>query len=132
VRGLDTNVLVRFLLRDDLRQATAARTLIANALDEGEPMVVSLMTLLEAEWVLRTYARFDKSQLVREFLGLLKTRDVLLEDDGVVAQALDLYQTHNADFAECLMIAQYQRLGCTAMLTFDARAAKLPGGELLA
>jgi len=132
VRGLDTNVLVRFLLRDDARQAGAARRAVTNATSEGDPLVVSLITLLETDWVLRANARLDKARVVRELYGLLDSGDVAFESEPVVQQALDVYEDSNADFAECLMIAQYQRLGCTAMLTFDARAAKLPGCELLA
>jgi predicted nucleic-acid-binding protein len=132
VRGIDTNVLVRFLLRDDIRQAIAARRAIAKALSEGEPLVVSLVTLLETEWVLRANGGFDKARVVRELRRLFERRDIVFEDDAVVEQSLEAYADSNADFAECLMIAQYQRLGCSSMLTFDARAAKLPGGELLA
>jgi predicted nucleic-acid-binding protein len=101
-------------------------------MSEGEPLVVSLITLLETEWVLRATAKLDKARVVRELYGLLDSGDIAFESEPVVQLALDVYEDSNADFAECLMIAQYQRLGCNTMLTFDARAAKLPGGELLA
>lgn len=110
----------------------AARQAIANAVSEGEPLVVSLLTLLETEWVLRANAGFDKVRVVREIYNLLDRRDVVFEDDAVVEQALDTYEDGNTDFAECLMIAQYKRIGCNSMLTFDIRASKLPGCELLA
>ena len=132
MRGLDTNVLVRFLVRDDPRQAAAAKRVIDRAGDEGEPLVVSLMTLLEAEWVLRTVAKLEKAVFVAEFRKLLlEASNLVFEDEQAVGWALRLYETGNADFAECLMLAHYQRIGCSGMLTFDARAAKLPGAELL-
>jgi len=133
VRGLDTNVLVRFLVRDDPRQSAAAKRIIDRAGEEGDPLVVSLMTLLEAEWVLRAAVKLSKSAITAEFRSLLlEASNLIFEDEQAVGWALRLYETTNADFAECLMLAHYQRLGCSSMLTFDARAAKLPGGELLA
>jgi predicted nucleic-acid-binding protein len=133
VRGLDTNVLVRFLTQDDLRQAAAAKRAIERAGKEDEPLVVSLLTLLEAEWVLRTRAKLSKSAFIVEFRRLfLQASNLIFEDEQAVGWALRLYETSKADFAECLMLAHYQRLGCSTMLTFVAGAAKLPGGELLA
>lgn len=132
MRGLDTNVFVRFLVRDDHRQAAAAKRVIDRSGEQGEPLVISLMTLLEAEWVLRTVMKLSKSAFVDEFKRLLlEASNLIFEDEQAVGWALRLYETGNADFAECLMLAHYQRLGCSSMLTFDAHAAKLPGGELL-
>jgi predicted nucleic-acid-binding protein len=48
-----------------------------------------------------------------------------------VEEAIFSYENSRADFAECVMLAQYRRMGCTAMLTFDARAARVSGAELL-
>jgi predicted nucleic-acid-binding protein len=131
LRGLDTNVLLRFLLRDDRRQAAAARAAIEEALAAGEPAVVSLVTLAETEWVLRSNAQLGKPDVLAIFRKLLETRDLVFENEDAVEEAIFLYEQSKADFAECLMLAQYRRLGCTAMLTFDVRAAKLPGAELV-
>jgi predicted nucleic-acid-binding protein len=131
MRGLDTNVLVRFLLRDDPKQAAAAKAVIDRASFAGEPLVVSLVTLLETEWVLRSNAGLEKSEVLHIFKQLLVKSDVIFESENSFDQALLGYENSAADFAECLMIAQYQRLGCNSMLTFDVRAAQLPGGELL-
>ena len=51
--GLDTNVLVRFLLKDDPDQAECAKKIIDDALIAGEPVAVALLAILETEWVLR-------------------------------------------------------------------------------
>lgn len=131
MRGLDTNVLVRFLLRDDAAQARAAKSAIDTATARGEPLLVSLLTILETEWVLRSQGGFGKPIVVRTFKQLLETNDLAIENEDVLEQALHAYEDGNADFADCLMIARYQRIGCRSMHTFDSRAAKLPGGELL-
>jgi predicted nucleic-acid-binding protein len=131
VVGLDTNVLVRFLLRDDRRQAEAARAAIAGAVASGTPILVSLLTLLETEWVLRARAGIGKRGVIALFKMLLEARDIVFDQEEVVEEALYTFENGRADFAECLMAAHYRRLGCDAMLTFDMKAAKLPGGRLL-
>jgi predicted nucleic-acid-binding protein len=131
MRGLDTNVLVRFLLRDDRQQAAAARAAIEGAVEGGEPAAVSLVTLAETEWVLRSRAKLNKAAVLVIFKQLLEARDLLFESEEAVEEAIFSYEHGKADFAECLMLAQYRRMGCTATLTFDARAAKLPGAELI-
>ena len=131
MHGLDTNVLVRFLLGDDRRQAEAAKTAIDDAVTAGEPLLLSLLTVLETEWVLRARAGLGKSAIVGAFKQLLESRDLVFEGEEAVEEALFRFEEGRAEFADCLMVAQYRRLGCTAMLTFDGRAAKLPGGQLL-
>ena len=125
--GLDTNVLIRYLLRDDLIQAEQARMAIENALQSGETVVVSLLTMLESEWVLRSCASIDKRTVITTFRMLLETRDIRIEQEETLEEALYLYENNRADFADCLMTARYSRLGCLAMLTFDKKAAQLPG-----
>ncbi len=129
--GLDTNVLVRFLLRDDPRQARLARAAILDALSAGEPLVVSLLTVLETEWVLRARAGLSKQAFIRTFRQLLEARDLSFDGEATLEWALHLYEDSKADFAECLMTAQYRGAGCSAMLTFDTNAAKIPGCTLL-
>jgi len=127
VRGLDTNVLVRFLLKDDQVQAKAAEEAIAS----GEPIRVSLLTILETEWVLRSAAGLDKHTIIRTFKALLETRELEFESEAILEQALYDFENFAADFADCLMLATYRATGCSAMLTFDAKAARLPGATLL-
>lgn len=130
--GLDTNVLVRFLVRDDEKQTAVARTAIERAVAAAQPLNVSLLTVLETEWVLRSHYRYTKDAILRTFKALLEARDLIFDDESTLEQAIYHYENNTADFADCLMIARYGRIGCNAMLTFDIRAAQVPGGQLLA
>ena len=125
--GLDTNVLIRYLLRDDPVQAEQARATIESAVQSGEPVVICLLTMLESEWVLRTCASLDKRAVISTFRMLLETRDIRIEQEETLEEALYLYENNNTDFADCIMAARYARLGCPAMLTFDKKASQLPG-----
>jgi predicted nucleic-acid-binding protein len=125
--GLDTNVLIRYLLRDDPVQAEQARATIESAVQSGEPVVICLLTMLESEWVLRSCASLDKRAVISTFRMLLETRDIRIEQEETLEEALYLYENNNTDFADCIMAARYARLGCSAMLTFDKKASQLPG-----
>ena len=129
--GLDTNVLVRYLLEDDKQQASVAQQHIQQAVAEGHPVLISLITLLETEWVLRSYGQCDKATVIQIFQTLLELRDVEIEQEESLEQALHYYKNSKADFADCLMLSRYQRSGCSAMLTFDKTASSLPGCKLL-
>jgi predicted nucleic-acid-binding protein len=124
--GLDTNILVRYLLGDDREQAEQAKMAIGRALSSGEPVVVCLLTLLETEWVLRSRAALGKREIIATFRMLLEARDLKIEEEETLEEALFLYDNHAADFADCLMAAHYTRLGCSSMLSFDRKATQLP------
>ena len=125
--GLDTNVLVRFLVGDDASQAARARRLIDQGSSDSEEILVSLIVLAETEWVLRTRYGITKNQLVSTILALLATDGVWLEDEPTVEEALFHWQEGVAGFADCLIGARNRRLGCRLTATFDAKAARLPG-----
>lgn len=125
--GLDTNVLIRYLIRDDQPQYQKARRLIDREVSKGEPVLVSLLVLLETEWVLRSRYELPKSEIVSAFSALLDTVDLAFEDEPSVEHAIYLWKDSSAEFADCLIDARNRRLGCRATATFDGRALKLAG-----
>jgi predicted nucleic-acid-binding protein len=125
--GLDTNVLVRFLVRDHEAQFQRARRLIKREVGAQERVLISLMVLLETEWVLRSRYGLQKTHVIDAISGLLDATELELEDEPAVEEALYLWKDSAADFADCLIGAHHRRLGCRATATFDSRAAKLTG-----
>lgn len=125
--GVATNVLVRYLFRDDQLQYEKARRLIDREASRGEPVMVSLLVLLEMEWVLRSRYELPKSDVVTVFSALLDTADLAFEDEPSVEHAIYSWKNSTADFADCLIDARNRRLGCRAIATFDGRALKLAG-----
>ena len=125
--GLDTNVLVRYLVRDDQLQFERARRLIKREADRSEPVLVSLLVLLETEWVLRSRYELSKPEVLSAFSTLLAVADLAFEDEPSIEHALYSWKDSVADFADCLIDARNRRLGCQATATFDAKALKLAG-----
>ena len=125
--GLDTNVLVRFLVRDDETQYERARRLIRREAQAGAPACISLPVLLETEWVLRSRYQLSKAEILSAFSDLLSAVDVSFEDAAAIEEALFVWQDSGAQFADCLIGARYRALGCSATAAFDRGALKLPG-----
>lgn len=125
--GVDTNVLVRFLVRDDETQFEKARKLIKREVAAGRRVFVSQLVLMETEWVLRSRYSLPKSLIIETISGLLGASDVQFEDEPAIEEALFIWGDTIADFADCLIGAKNRRLGCRATATFDVKASKLPG-----
>jgi len=125
--GLDTNVLVRFLVRDDEDQFERARRLIRREAAAGEPVLIGLLVMLETEWVLRSRYDLTKSEILAAFAGLLESVEVSFEDEASLEQALFLWRDTNVQFADCLIGARNTSLSCRGTASFDAKALRLPG-----
>jgi len=125
--GIDTNVLVRFLVRDDEAQFEKARKLIKREVAAGRRVFVSQLVLLETEWVLRSRYALTKIEIIAAFSGLLDATDVQFEDEPAIEETLFVWKDSAAGFADCLIGARNRRLGCRATATFDAKASTLPG-----
>lgn len=130
--AIDTNVLVRLLVRDDENQFEAAKRLVDQAEESGEPVLIVLCALLETEWVLRSRYKLDKTSIANAFMQLLESSGVDFEHEPTVEEALYVWTQHpRADFADCLQAARAAHLGRSRFVTFDAIAAQLPRGEVL-
>ena len=129
-RGLDTNVLVRYLVGDDPDQHEHARALIEDVLTPEAPGLVHPVVLCEAVWVLCRVYSVPKTEIVQALRLVLAARTLRVLDEASVRAALDVFETHSADFADCLLSVQYQAEG-TGLATFDRRASRLPGAGRL-
>ncbi len=130
--GLDTNILVRLLVNDDENQRTVALEFAAG-LGRDYSAFVSLLTVVELDWALRSRLGFRRQDTVRAVELLLRSRGVVFEHHALVVKALRLVADENADLADALIAARALEEGCIAVKTFDKKAAaRVPGMELLA
>ena len=124
--AVDTNVLVRLLVRDEARQALAADQAIAKG------AWVSHLVLAEAIWVLdAVYARTPK-QLIAALDLLLTHESLVLQDADTVNAALTHFRAKPAlGFSDCLVLEIARKAGHLPLTTFDKAMAKLPGAQKL-
>jgi len=130
VIGLDTNVLVRYIMQDDVKQSSLA-TRIVESLTAESPGFVPLVTIVELAWVLSSAYELSRSQLTDAFEALLRTKELVVERGETVWKGLRLLQRSGGDFADCLIACSAETAGCTKTMTFDRGAAKNGGMTLV-
>lgn len=127
--SLDTNVLVRYVVRDDNAQLAAARRLIEECVASSQPLFVPVTVALELEWVLRASYELGKDEVMQVLASLLSATELTFESEPALEIALQLYREASADFADCLHVALAAQAGEMPLWTFDKRAARLHGAE---
>jgi len=125
--GLDTNVLVRLLIRDDAAQFKRAEKLVRRECTASDPGWVSVIVLCELVWVLETAYTYNRSDIQSVVEHLLKTSIFRVEDEVIVSKALKSWASCNCDLADMLIAERNLHEGCTTTYTFDRKAAKQPG-----
>ena len=129
--GIDTNVLVRYLAQDDLKQAKIASEFIEETCTKANLGFINHITLCEMCWVLNRLYKTSKEQLAEIIEQLLRTAQLSVQDPQVVWMALEEYKEDYADFPDCL-IAQINLVNdCSSTVTFDVKASNVAGFNLL-
>ena len=128
--GLDTNVLVRYIMQDDAKQSPQA-TKLMESLDTDQPGFVSLVSIVELYWVLTSCYYLSGQQVKQALESLLRTKQIIVDRADQVLRALRVFDEGKADFADCLIERTASSAGCTETLTFDVGAAMHAGMRLI-
>jgi predicted nucleic-acid-binding protein len=129
--GLDTNILVRHIVQDDPVQAPKATALIEKHLTEGNPGFISTVVMVETAWVLeRSYALADH-EIAAAIGPILQIENLIVENQSEVFTAITALKEGRGSFADALIGALSAKAGCSRTVTFDRKALRLPGFELL-
>lgn len=124
--GLDTNVLLRFLIRDDPAQTRRADRLVAEECSADDPAYVNRVALCELVWVLESGYRYSRERVALVVETILRTRQLAVEDSQEAWSSLAIYRD-GGDFADAFIAAVNLRRGCAHTVTFDRKAARQPG-----
>jgi len=128
MRGLDTNILVRFITRDEPVQGEVARGLIETTEQNGGTLHISTLVLVELVWVLRGGVYGFPRSAVAEVLELILDTEVFrVQDRDLVRRAITAFRRGPADFSDYLIGEEDRRAGCDTTLTFDRRLAESDG-----
>ena len=125
--GLDTNVLLRYLVRDDPAQASRAD----RELERGERFLIDAIVLCELVWVLETGYGFSRMEIVSVLERILATAQFEIEAKDVALAALHDFRGSGADFADCLIGRRNRAAGAGETVTFDRDLRGLAGFRVL-
>jgi predicted nucleic-acid-binding protein len=129
--GIDTNVLVRLLVKDDENQMALAENLIRK-LGTDDVLFINVIVLIETLWTLRRQYGYRSTQLLSLVQALMERSDLDVDEYEIVGNALRRSRTPGVDISDALIGELNKLRGCDVTFTFDAKAAKrIPGMELL-
>jgi len=129
--SVDTNVLVRYLVKDDEHQSAIVAKAFEGIFRRAESLLVPVTVMLEFEWVLRSRYKFPKTEVIRAMSALLDTWELEFESEWAIEQALVNYEEGGADFAEYLHLALARKQHALPFFTCDVKASKASGARLL-
>jgi predicted nucleic-acid-binding protein len=125
--ALDTNVLVRFLVEDDVSQARRAKRFIRKQVQSDSPCFVSDIVMCEVVWVLQSSYKVRRPEILRVLEQLLRARHMSFEAVDRLSRALRAFAAGRGDFADYLIREQSLGAGCEAVVTFDEVLTADPG-----
>lgn len=117
--AIDTNVIVRFLVVDDIKAARRAHELITR-----ERILLTVSVIMETEWVLRGSYGYSRAEILEGLEKFLGTGQVVMTEPAVISDALHWYRA-GLDFADAVHLASARE--ADRMVTFDQRFAKSAG-----
>ncbi|MES2832907.1 MAG: type II toxin-antitoxin system VapC family toxin [Pseudomonadota bacterium] len=128
--GLDTNVLVRYIVQDDPEQSPRATSLM-NSLSTKNPGYITLVALVELVWVMKSCYKATREEIFNVIDKLARTNEICLENSETVIKALRSFDASKADFSDCVIEHSALAAGCEFTATFDDGAANSAGMRLV-
>ena len=124
MKALDTNVLVRFLVRDDKKQAEIVYRLFKRAESKNEPFFVPLLVVFETIWVLESVYEIPREEIRGSLQKLLLMPILIFEAQSALQRTLSSAQTNKIDLADLLIAHSAKFSNCDGVLTFDKKVSK--------
>jgi len=129
--GLDTNILVHYLTLDDPVQSPKAIEILESRLTPKNPGFISVVVMVETVWVLDRAYGLTGPEIATAVERLLQVEVLTLENEQEVFTAMVALKQGRGSFADALIAEVGARAGCTRTLTFDQKAGRLLGFELV-
>ena len=124
MRSIDTNVLVRLIVRDEPAQFEKAEAFVAQG------AWVSQLVLAETVWVLESVYGFNRVKIAT-LVGMLVEHDRLtLQDEDVIRGAHSAFErSRSAGFTDCLIVEAARKAGHLPVGTFERAMSRIDGGQ---
>ncbi len=128
MKGVDTNILVRYILQDDPRQSQLATDFIENECSVEAPVFINGIVLCELVWVLESAYEYPKKSIANVIEKILRIRQFHIHEPEIAWKALHGYSSSGgADFSDHYIANLNMQYGCDYTVTFDKKAARAVG-----
>ncbi len=130
MKGIDTNILVRFLVGDDELQARKVYKIFKTAESIKNELFVPLLVVLELIWVLESVYKIERSIILDSIRELIMMPILKFEKQTALQQWIRSAHDNNLDLSDLLIAYSADVQGCKSIITFDRKATKHPLFEL--
>ena len=131
MKALDTNVLIRFLVRDDERQAEIIYRIFKQAESDKEVLFVPLLVVLETVWVLESVYKIPRQEILDSINELILMPILEFETQSAIMSFVSSARESKMDLSDLLIAHSARFSGCECVFTFDKRASDFGLFELL-
>lgn len=129
--GIDTNILLRYITRDDDQQSRIASDYLTRQCTIEQPGFINRIVQCELVWVLDSAYHYSREQIAMTLEMLFRTRQLVVENQEAALAALRAYRQGKADYADALVGFSNKSAGCEVTVTFDKQASRLSVFEKL-
>lgn len=124
MKGVDTNVLVRYIVQDDPQQSKLATQFMEHECTVDSPAFINGVVMCELVWVLESAYEYSRQEIAKVIEQILRTREFHIYQPEILWQSLWGYQHRGADFADHFIASINSHSGCEYTVTFDKKASK--------
>lgn len=130
MKGVDTNILIRFLIGDDEQQAKKVYKIFKKIESEKKELFVPLLVILELVWVLESAYEIHRDEILSSISDLLLMPILKFEHQSALQQFILSAQGSRYDLSDLLIAHSAKINGCQTVITFDKKASKFNLFEL--
>ncbi len=130
MKGIDTNILIRFLIGDDELQAKKVYNMFKKAESEKNELFVPLLVILELIWVLESVYEIHRTEILESISALTLMPILKFEHQSVLQEFTHSAQGNRYDLSDLLIAHSAKTQGCESIITFDKKASKFNLFEL--
>jgi len=131
MKGIDTNILIRFLIGDDELQAKKVYKIFKKAEAEKNELFVPLLVILELIWVLESVYEISRIEILESISDLILMPILKFENQSTLQQFTNAAQGNKYDLSDLLISHSAKTQGCETVITFDKKSSKFTLFELV-
>lgn len=131
MKAIDTNVLVRFLVKDDKQQSEVVYNIFKRTEIEKKELLVPVLVVLETLWVLDSVYEVPRQKILDSINALLLMSVLKFEAQTAIQRFLLSARENRIDLSDLLIACSAKYSGCDTVLTFDKKASKFELFELI-
>lgn len=121
---VDSNVVIRFLTKDDPKKAESCRKLIEKELG-SDNLLLSDLAIAEIIWVLESVYKLKKDEIKEKTEAILNSKGLNFQNKNLLSEAIIVYSTYNVDFIDAYQAVLMQHADINTIYSYDRDFDKL-------